>query len=232
MQTDYIGHDRSYQRKRQNPAYAGWNQRESLAQDWQNYWQPFIQRQYFPKTGQLLELGCGAGNLGIKFAQLGYEVTGVDIAPTAIDWANENATAADVEMTFLQDDVLTLSGIANASFDIALDGHCFHCIIGGDRAKFLQTAHRILKPNGVLVINTMCNEIPDNAEWRGNFDPQSRCLMHGDIATRYIGDSNEIIQEIINAGFQILSAEISSPKHKDDLADLQAIAKKSVTHAR
>ena len=226
MQTDYIGHDRAYQRKRQNPAYAGWNERDSLAQDWQNYWQPLIQRPHFPKTGTLLELGCGAGNLSLSFAQLGYEVTGVDIAPTAIDWAKDNAAEANVQVTFLQNDVLTLPDIADASFDIALDGHCFHCIIGTDRAQFLQSAHRILKPNGVLVINTMCNEVPKTVEWFDTFDRLSRCLMHGNIATRYIGDSNDILQEIINAGFRILSAEISPPKHAEDLADLQAIAQK------
>ena len=185
-----------------------------------------IQRQPFPTTGKLLELGCGAGNLSIKFAQLGYDVTGVDIAPTAIDWARENVANANVDVTFLQNDVLILPAIADVSFDIALDGHCFHCIIGSDRSQFLQTAHRILKPSGILIINTMCNQVPKNAKWLDQFDPKSRCLMHGDIATRYIGDSNDILQEIINASFRIMSAEISPPKHSEDLADLQVIAEK------
>ncbi|MBT9316201.1 class I SAM-dependent methyltransferase [Leptothoe spongobia] len=226
MKTDYIGHDRAYQRKRQNPAYAGWNEAASLADDWQNCWQPLIQRKHFPKTGKLLELGCGAGNISIKFAQLGYDVTGVDIASTAINWAIENAAKADVDIAFLLNDVLTLSDIEDESFDLALDGHCFHCIIGEDRTRFLQSAYRILKNNGVLAINTMCNEVPMEADWQENFDPQSRCLMHGDLATRYIGDSNDILREVINAGFRIFTMEVLPPRHSEDLADLQLIATK------
>ena len=226
MKIDYIGHDRAYQRKRQNPAYAGWNETASLADDWQNCWQPMLQRNPFPKTGKLLELGCGAGNISIKFAQLGYNVTGVDIAPTAIDWAIENAAKANVDAVFCLNNVLTLSDIEDESFDIALDGHCLHCIIGEDRAQFLQAAYRILKNNGVLAINTMCNEVPMEVYWQENFDPQSRCLMHGDLATRYIGDSNNILQEVINTGFRILIMEILPPSHSEDLADLQIVAVK------
>ncbi|ABW28906.1 methyltransferase, putative [Acaryochloris marina MBIC11017] len=98
----------------------------------------------------MLELGCGAGNLGIAFAQIGYTVAGVDIAPTAISWAVENAAKAKVKVNFLYGDVLTLTEIEDASFDIAVDGRCYHCIIGKDRTQFLHTAHRILKPNGIL----------------------------------------------------------------------------------
>jgi ubiquinone/menaquinone biosynthesis C-methylase UbiE len=32
---------------------------------------------------------------------------------------------------------------------LKLDNHCFHCIIGPDRAQFLREAFRVLKPAGV-----------------------------------------------------------------------------------
>jgi hypothetical protein len=68
MRTDYIGHDRAYQRKRDDPDYAGWIRRDELAEDWKSSWQPLVQESVFPEQGRLLELGCGAGNLGIYFA--------------------------------------------------------------------------------------------------------------------------------------------------------------------
>ncbi|MEM9807448.1 MAG: hypothetical protein AAF959_19465, partial [Cyanobacteria bacterium P01_D01_bin.56] len=77
---------------------------------------------------------------------------------------------------------------------------------------------------GVLAISTMCNEVPTEAYWQEHFDPPSRCLIHGDLATRYIGDSNNILKEVINAGFRILSMEILPPRHSEDLADLQLVA--------
>ncbi|WP_299490285.1 class I SAM-dependent methyltransferase [Acaryochloris sp. IP29b_bin.137] len=224
METDYAGHDRAYQRKRVDPDYAGWTRHDEVVGDWHNTWQPLSQKQAFPDQGNLLELGCGAGNLGIAFAQVGYTVTGVDIALTAIAWAVENAAKANVKVNFLQGDVLTLTEIEDDSFDIALDGRCFHCIIGCDRTQFLHTAHRILKPNGVLTITTMCNQVPVSLQ--PNFDPQTRCIVHKDVATRYIGDSNDILQEIIQADFQILDVEVVPPSSEDDAADLQVIATK------
>lgn len=226
MRTDYAGHDRAYQRKRNDPDYAGWIKRDELAEDWQLSWQPLIQRKAFPKQGRLLELGCGAGNLTIYFAQAGYNVTGIDIAPTAIDWAIKNAAKASVNVTFIQGDVLELAEIPDTSFDIALDGRCFHCLIGNDRAQFLQTAHRILKHNGILVINTMCNEVPQTSYWSDHFDSETRCTMHDGLATRYIGDSNDILQEIIHAEFRVLDVEVLPPRNQEDLADLQVIAEK------
>jgi hypothetical protein len=55
---------------------------------------------------------------------------------------------------------------------------------------------------------------------------QSRCTIHHGIATRYIGDSNQILQEIIQAGFRILDVELIAPKQPEDLADLWVIAQK------
>jgi ubiquinone/menaquinone biosynthesis C-methylase UbiE len=222
MKTDYIGHDRTYQQRRHDPDYVGWLTHDELAADWQQIWQPLIQKPAFPHSGRLLELGCGAGNISIRLAQQGYDVVGVDIAPTAIAWAQENAAAAGVSAAFLVGDVLTLANLNDGSFDIVLDGHCFHCIIGPDRARFLQSAHRVLKVGGVLTICTMCN--PDNPP--PHFDPQTRCLVHNGIATRYLGDSNEILQAVMAAGFRILAVEVVTAPDPEGGADLYLIAEK------
>jgi ubiquinone/menaquinone biosynthesis C-methylase UbiE len=125
----------------------------------------------------------------------------------------------------IQGDVRALAGIADGSFEIALDGHCLHCIIGGpDRQSFLRAAHRILKPQGILAISTMCNEVPPT--WVDQFDPQTRCMLHGDVTTRYIGDSNDILQEIIQAGFRVLELAVVPPSDEEDVASLDVIAQK------
>ncbi|MEL6383934.1 MAG: class I SAM-dependent methyltransferase, partial [Cyanobacteria bacterium J06626_18] len=177
MRTDYASHDRAYRRKRNDPAYAGWIKQNELDDDWRLSWQPLIQKSAFPKQGHLLELGCGAGNISLQFAKQGYEVVGVDIAPTAIDWAIENAARTAISATFFTGNVLTLAEIGTASFDIALDGRCFHCIIGSDRPQFLQSAHRVLKADGILAVNTMCDQVPDTPYFQKMFDPQSRCVI-------------------------------------------------------
>jgi hypothetical protein len=50
--------------------------------------------------------------------------------------------------------------------------------------------------------------------------------MHNDIATRYVGDSNEILKEVILAGFRVLDVEVVPPKHQKDFSDLRLIAER------
>ena len=51
MKTDYAGHDRAYQRRQNNPEYAGWMKYEELVKDWQLSWQPLIKKPAFPQQG-------------------------------------------------------------------------------------------------------------------------------------------------------------------------------------
>ena len=226
LRTHYLGHDRAYQAKRANPEFAGWSKRDDWADDWQQTWLPLVSRSAFPQTGKLLELGCGAGNVSIALAQVGYTVSGIDIAPTAIAWAREKAIAAQVEVEFVEGSVLTLEAFADESFDVAVDGRCLHCIIGGDREHFLAAAYRVLKPGGVLTLCSMCNDVPDTPHFRETYDPQSRCTIQQGIATRYIGNSNDILREVMAAGFRIVDVTLVPPRHEADLADLQVLAAK------
>ena len=41
--------------------------------------------------GPLLDLACGSGTIAICMAQLGFQVTGVDIIPEMISWASQKA---------------------------------------------------------------------------------------------------------------------------------------------
>jgi 2-polyprenyl-3-methyl-5-hydroxy-6-metoxy-1,4-benzoquinol methylase len=39
----------------------------------------------------LLDLACGTGRMALRMAELGYQVTGVDITPEMIGWARQKA---------------------------------------------------------------------------------------------------------------------------------------------
>jgi 2-polyprenyl-3-methyl-5-hydroxy-6-metoxy-1,4-benzoquinol methylase len=53
-----------------------------------------------------IEFGCGAGNYAVWLAKQGFAVTGIDISPSAIGLARENARKHNVSCTFIVADVL------------------------------------------------------------------------------------------------------------------------------
>ena len=55
-----------------------------------------------------LEIGCGTGTNSVWLAQQGFEVTGIDLAPLAVEQAEKRAHAAGVKVHFVVADVLHL----------------------------------------------------------------------------------------------------------------------------
>ena len=223
MKTNYAAHDAIYEARRA-AGKPGWQEPQSL-RDTLASMAERMKSEHAPRSGRVLELGCGAGDLSLALAEHGYEVHGVDIAPTAIDWAREKAAARGLSAHFEAGSVLELPGLREGFFDMVLDGYCFHCIIGPDRARFLASARRALKPGGVLHVATMCGEVTSDA-LRSVFDPASRCVLDADgVATRYIGLPEDILSEIEASGFQVLASKVRPRRDVErDMDELQVWA--------
>src|SRR3954451_24297202 len=74
-----------------------------------------------------LELGCGTGTNSVWLAKQGFEVTGIDVAPLAVDQAERRAQAAEVRVHFAVADVLQLPHL-NGSFAFFFDRGCYHAV--------------------------------------------------------------------------------------------------------
>jgi SAM-dependent methyltransferase len=74
-----------------------------------------------------LEVGCGTGTNCIWLAQQGFEVTGFDLAPLAVERAQQNARAAGVQARFLVADVLALLDLGEP-FSFFFDRGCYHAV--------------------------------------------------------------------------------------------------------
>jgi 2-polyprenyl-3-methyl-5-hydroxy-6-metoxy-1,4-benzoquinol methylase len=86
MKADYLVHDRLYQEARAK-GWDGWGGNDRLAYEHQWIEHLFAYGE-IPKTGEVLELGCGEGHLARLLAEKGYSVLGVDISPTALTSRN------------------------------------------------------------------------------------------------------------------------------------------------
>jgi SAM-dependent methyltransferase len=215
--TDYIGHDRKYRELRDRGA-AGWESDDELREHEVELAWALAAMQ--PVSGRrVLELGCGAGNIAGWLVERGFDVTGIDISPTAIAWATERAIPGT--RFVVGDLVAEIPG----EYDLVIDGHCLHCIIGDDRARMLANVRAALVPGGNFFIATMCGEITLPA-LRACFDPITRCQVVGGIAYRFIGDADAILDELRTAGFEIVCSTIHRRKSADDQDHLWAIAKR------
>ncbi len=102
-----------------------------------------------------LEFGCGSGPASCFLAARGLKVRGIDVAPTALEMARENAAQRGLHIRFDSADICQLTDEPDR-YDLIIDGHCLHCIVREDHRRDALTAiHRLLKPEGLLLIECM-----------------------------------------------------------------------------
>lgn len=95
--------------------------------------------------GAALDLGCGSGIWSVRLAERGWDVTGVDLIPRALDRARQRATAAGVDLRLVRGDVTALEDAGVGSgYRLLLDFGCFH-----DR---LTDAQRAAEGRGVSAV--------------------------------------------------------------------------------
>jgi SAM-dependent methyltransferase len=91
---------------------------------------------------QVLDAGCGIGDVSLELAAQGYAVVGIDITPTAIDAASKAAEEHGLtNVTFVQADITTLDGY-DERFSTILDCTLFHSLPVDARADYLRSMHR------------------------------------------------------------------------------------------
>ncbi|MDB5078330.1 MAG: thiopurine S-methyltransferase [Chloroflexi bacterium] len=106
-----------------------------------------------PTTGKVLVPGCGRGHEAFYLAQHGFEVVGLDFAPSAIQYCSQLAREKGLESqaTFEQHDLFKLPDRFMGSFDYAVEHTCFCAIDPAMRPQYARVIHDILRPGGKLL---------------------------------------------------------------------------------
>jgi SAM-dependent methyltransferase len=80
-----------------------------------------------PPYGRALDLGCGSAVWGVKLAERGWQVIGVDIVEKALERGRERVSEAGVAVQLVQGDVTDLrTADIGSDFRLVLDTGTFH----------------------------------------------------------------------------------------------------------
>lgn len=100
------------------------------------------------QPGTALDLGCGAGVFSVYMAKAGYQVTGVDFIPKALELARELAKENNVNVSWVHTDLFQWT--PPGKFDIILDSGCLHTI--SDEEGFKTKITSWLAPGGDFIL--------------------------------------------------------------------------------
>ena len=143
------------------------------------------------KPGRALDIGCGRGENAIMLAVNGCNVTGIDLAETAISDAKARAAEHHVDVNFVVGDVLKLNQYFKESeFDVIIDSFLFHTIEDEERPLFARQVYKVLKPGGKYFMLCFSDKDPggpgprriSRAEIEDTFEPLFKVI--------YIEDSS------------------------------------------
>ena len=99
--------------------------------------------------GKALEIGCGTGTDSLWLASRGFSVTGVDIAPEAIEMARRKMNGQALSCDFAVMNFLEVDNFSQ-QYDFIFDRGCFHSFHeDSDRKRFAAQVSRALSKDGI-----------------------------------------------------------------------------------
>ena len=110
----------------------------------------------------VLDVGCGTGENALYLAGLGFEVTGIDIVPTAVEKALSKAKKRSLAATFMVWDALRLQEL-NRRFNAVVDSGFFHVLPDKKRPVFVKSLASVLDLGGSYLM--MCFSEHEPGSW-------------------------------------------------------------------
>lgn len=100
----------------------------------------------------ILDIGCGPGIYAEKFAQGGYQVTGIDFSRRSVSYAIESAKRKGLNIRYICQDYLHMD--LNRKFDFAAMIYCdYGALSTADRRVLMEKIYRHLKPGGKFLFD-------------------------------------------------------------------------------
>lgn len=105
------------------------------------------------KDPKILDLACGTGNITLRLAKMGYEITGLDISAEMLEQAKHKANQCDLTINWYQQDMCQLN--LSERYDViicACDG--LNYLLEENQLKSaFQKAYEHTKPGGLMLFD-------------------------------------------------------------------------------
>ena len=144
-----------------------------------------------------IDLGCGLGNYAIWMAEQGFEMTGIDISPTAVGMAERTTREKGLDIEFLCAD-LTKPFSHPEKFLFAYDWDVLHHILPEYREQYAENISRLVKPGGKYL--SVCFSVKDAFCGPGKYRTTP-------IGTHLYFSSEEEIRELFGKYFRIIEVK-------------------------
>ena len=112
-------------------------------------------------TGRVLDYGCGSGNNSVFFIQQGYDVYGVDVAPTAMDHVKENLKSRGLDQKHAEQFQVVPVDAAplrfpDGFFDLIVSNQVLYYLASEQQIrKVCRELHRCLRPGGTVFFTVL-----------------------------------------------------------------------------
>jgi SAM-dependent methyltransferase len=123
------------------------------------------------KPCRVLELGCGTGSDAIYLASQGFDVTAIDISPTALDIAEKKAAKAGVKVNWLLADILHPPQFLKP-FDFVYDRGCYHEVRQHHAKEYVAALESLTRANSKILI--LAGNANKDTYWRFEGPPRVR----------------------------------------------------------
>jgi ubiquinone/menaquinone biosynthesis C-methylase UbiE len=103
------------------------------------------------KISTVLDVGCGTGSHAILLAEMGYNVTGIDLSSKMLQIAVNKAEEQKKKIEFLQGDIRHIDAPGKYDAVIAMFNVMGYLTKNEDIEQALKSIHRHLNPGGLFV---------------------------------------------------------------------------------
>ncbi len=112
-------------------------------------WLALLGRLIGPVPKKVLDVGCGTGFLSLLAAELGHQVTGIDLAPPMLERARAKAAAANRTIDFRLGDA-EQPGVPAGEYDVVVERHLVWTLPRPEAA--VRNWRAALRPGGTLLM--------------------------------------------------------------------------------